>query len=380
MAVQTKLRVAGESATQIVRAIGHDASLCLRETNAASSCSRCLDACPGHAIRLPKDAATPGGTKLALSKGFCIDCGLCCSACPTSSSILLEPTPRRLRHMLKVAQANAGGSGRTLYLTCIETGLAAEDPSVVEIPCLGALTPEVWVSLMLDFPNLAVYLPGDLCGRCKAKRAEGYIVDSVVEAQGIVGRDLPLVELRQELEFTDSKGRLLSESDEPFSEIGSGLGDIVHDITHGPADDGLSEEEHCNSDMRKTRTRLRKEITAAEGEQTPGLQGAEGLTGTLTVQRATILDAVMRFPQIAPNVKLRGVRANMELCTRCGSCVAGCPLGAASMDEDGVHMNRLVCVDCGLCEELCEPKAIVKVTTRVEDLLLADAPQQPVEG
>ncbi len=280
MAEQPKLRVAGEKATQFVRAIGRDESLCLRETNSASTCTACLDICPGHAIRQPKDSKVPGGTKVTISKGFCVDCGLCCEVCPTSSLIVMEPTPghairqpkdskvpggtkvtiskgfcvdcglccevcptsslivmeptpRYLRHLLKRAQAAAGGSERTVYLTCIETGLAKEDPSVVEIPCLGALSKEVWASLMLDFPNLAVYLPADLCGRCKAKVAEGMIVDAVVDAQGIVGRDLTLVELRKELEFTDSKGNLRSESDELFEGIGSGFGDIVRDFTNG---------------------------------------------------------------------------------------------------------------------------------------------------
>ena len=367
MAEQTKLRAAGEKATSFVRAIGHDPNLCLRMTNAKSTCNACVDICPGKAVRLPKATDTAGGVKLTISKGFCVDCGLCCSACPTSSMVVLEPTPRYLRHLLKRAQAAAGGSAHQIYLTCIETGLAKENPSVVEIPCLGALTWEVWTSLMLDFPNLAVYLPGDLCPRCKAKAAEEIIVNEVVKAQEVVGRDLTLVELRKELAFTDSKGNLLSQSDELFGDITSGFGDIVKDFTQG--EDNMTEEERCNSDMKKTRIRVRKELTVAEGETTPGMKGADGLTGTLTVARATLLDAVMRFPEIAPRATLEGVTVD-ESCTCVDELVAACPLGAIHKDEAGrAQVEPIVCVRCGLCKEIC-PDAVHDADTCCADLLL----------
>lgn len=375
MAEQPKLRAAGEKATSFVRAIGRDESLCLRDNVSESTCTACLDICPGHAIRQPKDAKTPGGYKLTVSKGFCVDCGLCCTVCPTSSLIVMEPTPRHLRHLLKRAQAAAGGNEHTVYLTCIETGLASEDPSVVEIPCLGALPKEVWASLMLDFPNLAVYLPGDLCPRCKAKVAEGMIVDAVVDAQAIVGRDLPLVELRKELEFTDSKGNLRSESDELFDGIGSGFGDIVRDFTNG--DDSMTEEERCNSDMRKTRVRLRKEITVADGEETPGLKDVDVLTGIFTVPRASILDAVMRFPQIAPRVNLTGVAVDESACTpeQLARVVEACPLGAAHLDEDGgFRIEPLVCTGCGLCTSILPEGAVAEKLTPMEGLLRESAP------
>lgn len=372
MAEQTKLRAAGEKATSFVRAIGYDPDLCLRATNAKSTCSACMDICPGKAIRMPKATDTPGGVKVTASKGFCVDCGLCCTVCPTDSMMVLEPTPRRLRHLLKRAQAAAGGASRHVYLTCIETGLAKDDPSVIEVPCLGSLTKETWTSLMLDFPNLAVFLPGDLCPRCKAKSAEELIVNAVVDAQEIVGRDLTLVELRKELDFTDSKGNLRSQSDELFGDIGSGFGDIVRDITQGEED--MTEEERGNSDMRKMRVRLRKEITVAEGETTPGLKGAEELTGTLTIARATLLDAVMRFPEIAPRTTLKGVSIDASELEegQVDELVAACPLGAIHKNEDAVlRVDPIVCVACGLCKEIC-PDAVAEVETCCADLLLGE--------
>lgn len=381
MAEQSKLRVAGENAKQVVRAIGMDEALCLRCTNEKSTCQKCVDVCPGKAVRIPKDTAHDGGYKVTVGKGFCVDCGLCAAVCPTDSFIVMEPTARYLRHLLKRAQSMAGGSAHTLYLTCIESNIAKESPAVVEVPCLGAIAPQTWTSLMLDFPNLAVYLPGDLCPRCKAKAAEMMIVDNVMEAIGIVGRELRLVETRRELEWTDSAGKVRKngDGDEPFGEMLSGFGDLAHDLkndlTH--AEELLSEEERVRSDQKKTRIRLRKEIRVAEGETTPGLKGADELTGTLTAGRATILDAVMRFPQIAPRVMLEGVRIDAQKAGEeaVAAVVKGCPLGAAHLVEGACVVEPLVCVDCGLCRELCPEGSVQSVQTCVADLL-----RDPVEA
>jgi len=37
-------------------------------------------------------------------------------------------------------------------------------------------------------------------------------------------------------------------------------------------------------------------------------------------------------------------------CTACGACIAACPFGAATADEDG---KPLVCVYCGTCARYC---------------------------
>ena len=181
--------------------------------------------------------------------------------------------------------------------------------------------------------------------------------------------------MRRELEWTDSAGKVRKsgEGDEPFGEMLSGFGDLAHDLkndlTH--AEENMTEEERCNSDQRKTRVRLRKEIRVAEGETTPGLKGADDLTGTLTASRATILDAVMRFPEIAPRVMLKGVRIDAEKAGEAAmnAVVAGCPLGAAHMQDGACVVDPLVCVDCGLCRELCPEGAVKSVETCVADLL-----------
>ena len=142
---------------------------------------------------------------------------------------------------------------------------------------------------MLDFPNLGVYLPGDLCNRCKAKDAEGLIVDAVCRAQDIVGREVSLVETMRELDFTNSAGMVDPKRVEAFSGMGSGLASIMKDITSAPEDE-MPSEEMGQTDSRKMRIRLRKEIMAEKGENTPGLKGAEELGGTLTPARWSVID------------------------------------------------------------------------------------------
>lgn len=373
MARQTKLRVAGENAETFVRAIGHDATLCMRESCKESSCTRCVDICPGHAVRVPTSKETPGGVKLTVSKGFCVDCGLCAAVCPTNGLIVMEPAMRTLRRRLRKASQVAPQDGH-VYLTCVETGLAQKDPCVVELACLGMLTWEMWANLLLDFPNLGVYLPGDLCGRCKAKKAEGMIVDAVCRAQEVVGHDVTLVETMRELDFTNSVGAVDPKRAEAFNAVGSGLVDIMKDITT-TSDDDLPSDELGQLDSRKMRIRLRKEIMAEKGEGTPGLVDAEELGGTLTHARWAILDAAMRFPEIVERVELDGVSIDASTCAGgedggCEACADVCPLGALTVREDGgLAVRDAVCVGCGLCVQACKEDAITPRKVPLAELL-----------
>ena len=330
----------------------------------ASTCSRCIDICPGHAIRVPASKDTPGGVKLTISKGFCVDCGLCTAVCPTAGLTVMEPAMRTLRKRLRRASQVAPQDGH-FYITCVETGLAEKDPCVVEIPCLGMLTWEMWVNLMLDFPNLGVYLPGDLCNRCKAKDAEGLIVDAVCRAQDIVGREVSLVETMRELDFTNSAGMVDPKRVEAFSGMGSGLASIMKDITSAPEDE-MPSEEMGQTDSRKMRIRLRKEIMAEKGENTPGLKGAEELGGTLTPARWSVIDAIMRFPEVAPNIQLDGIEIAQDACTRCGECAQGVPARSARGRRERLRerargdLHRLRPVRAGVRRERHPPRQHVR--------------------
>ncbi len=366
MAEQTKLRVAGEGDKVLVRAIGFDTNLCLRESVKGSSCTRCSDICPGNALRIASSTKVAGDGSVTISKGFCVDCGLCAAVCRTGAINILEPNLRAIRRRLAKANLTLdldehGERVGHVYLTCVETGLAKSDPSVVEVACLGQLTWEMWTNLMLEFPNLAVYLPSDLCERCKAKRALDMIVDEVCHAQDVVGRDLLLIETMRELDFTTSNGSLKPDRRAKMLDAeGDSFGSIIQDMTSGKVnEDDLLTEDMGPHDSKKMRLRIKKELTDAEGENTPGIVGSDDLGGTLTHARWALFDAAMRHPEIAPRAELTyaDIARDAEPAT-VATCAASCPLGAirtsgsVEAGDFSFTVRPAFCTNCGLCADI----------------------------
>ena len=97
---------------------------------------------------------------------------------------------------------------------------------------------------------------------------------------------------------------------------------------------------------------LKAEVTEDEG----GLL-ILGLTG----KRRQVASAMEYLRDQGIGVERLGGRTTIRksLCTHCGACVAHCPTGALSYDDDlNVRFVRSKCIACGLCVPTCPFNAI----------------------
>lgn len=46
-------------------------------------------------------------------------------------------------------------------------------------------------------------------------------------------------------------------------------------------------------------------------------------------------------------------------CIACSACIAACPFGAVSEQNDKIVVNADECIDCGVCEDACPQDAII---------------------
>ncbi len=99
------------------------AKRCMRHLHQASSCKRCLEACPSDALRIVDG-------QLKLHVPACTGCGFCASVCPTEA--LLMPTPDVTTETQAYAAAKASG---ILVVSCADCAKKRG----LTVPCLHSL-------------------------------------------------------------------------------------------------------------------------------------------------------------------------------------------------------------------------------------------------
>jgi len=78
------------------------------------------------------------------------------------------------------------------------------------------------------------------------------------------------------------------------------------------------------------------------------------LGGSAIASNATVQEFLHSRTTLRP-------KTDSELCTACGTCVAQCPVGALSMNEDLPQVAVDICIACFCCQEICPEKAIALV-------------------
>ena len=294
---------------------------CAHSRSKIVGCHRCLDLCPTGAI-------APAGDHVAIDPNVCAGCGQCAAVCPTgAASYALPPADallRKLRAML-TAYRDAGGANAILLLHDEPHGAALIDalarhgnglPANVLPLAVNEVTQVGLEAVAAAFAYGAASVR--LLTRAKPRHDIAGLYQTIALAEPILNG----------LGF--GSGRVATiEIDDPFA-----LGETLRAIAPA-AGAARPASFHAIGEKRDVlRIALRELHHAAPAP----------------------VD-VVALPQGAP---FGTVELNVEGCTLCLSCVAACPTGALSDDQERpiLRFAEDACVQCGLCKATCPEKVI----------------------
>ena len=324
---------------------------CLSCRSESSGCTRCQDVCPiEHCIQIED-----GSIDLADS---CRKCGLCAMVCPTEALSTLKTSPKKLYDKI----AGAAAAYDTAYVTCTRALKRIPRDNEVVVACIGAITPETWFSVLVDFPNVSVYLPLGVCDKCKTTTGEEALGDAIATAEQWAGTGLGLeVEARN---LTCEKRREY-ERKEFMDKMFRSAGNVARNVAPG-ANAVLSVTERLRR-HRSQLSSLERTLASACGTN------AQKRRRKLTQGRQLMLTALQNHPEKAGNISIKLPACDASACTMCGECVEACPLNACDITSSGrFSVEPTYCIGCGLCAEVCEEHALKMAESSGEALVVPD--------
>ena len=323
---------------------------CLACKSEKSSCTACVDVCPVDAIEVDDGSINIADT--------CRKCGLCVGVCPTEAFVSVNLAPKKLYD--KVAAAAA--AYETAYVTCTRALKRMPRENEVVIGCIGDVTPETWFSLMVDYPNVSVYLPLGICDKCKNTTGEETLGDHIAQAEEWAGTGMGLEVEPGDL--TCAKRREF-ERKEFMDKIMKSTGLAVSAMN--PAVAAVTSVAQRMKEHSKRISDLERTLNAACGVNT------ERRRRILTQGRQLMLTSLRSRPELAENISIRLPECDYMACTLCGDCVRMCPLHANDLVNGGrFTVEPTYCVGCGLCAEVCEAHALTMVEHPGEELVVPD--------
>ena len=314
-------------------------------------CSRCLEACPVHAITVHNKSVTIGED--------CRKCGVCATVCPTEVFSSRRHMPRQVYDQI----ARAASSYEQCYVTCTRALKRLPKGNEVVLACVGAVPRDLWFSLLADYDNISVYLPVGICDRCRTTTGEEVYTDAIATAEEWADAALGLEVDQREMthEFTRAYKR---------SQFVSGA---IHSAERlvtrtNPALAGAKAVAKKLSDHTLRLNRLQKELENAVGAKT-----STSRMRTLTQGRKLMMGALQHNEDLARFVKLEVPVWDSTLCTACGDCAKACAVHALDIDKAGtVTIQNPYCVNCGACVTVCEEGALAMEPLDASELVIPD--------
>jgi len=318
---------------------------CLKVRAVTSSCSACMDICPTNSIDFKLDSIE--------LKQSCLNCGLCTTVCLTNALKWNAPPLVQLYNQVLRLSEN----GNPVYISCSSVLNGNPNENLVEVPCLGMLPSEFWISVGLNSSNVKIIHQSRLCLNCKVTTGEAIFM-----------------KLRKEAEDYLSKKFYVSSS---FKEEGAQDREIV-DYNRRRFITTLFEE------VKETNTITVKEALEVEKILTPfekfdcyyqQQNEVEEILEEVNEIKFNVMDQLLNdavihsdknrllFNEFKKNPDLQEkmiflIPEIKNSCTHCGACAFLCPTDAIKMDNDCIILSTTKCVSCQLCVEICYEKHI----------------------
>ena len=291
----------------------------------AHACRLCIDSCPHQAISEYRQLETES----------CTECGACMAVCPSDGFV--DRMMDKLHDYLVEEES--------IVLNCPQA-----IPLGFEIPCLGILDRDGWMTLMLLAKGKSVTIITGTCAECEDRQAcvSGVQVFKQVHAEW--PEHAPI-----HIQVRPDEGRIVE------TESAAGPKSMVR---------------------REVITDWRKRSREKVEQWLPSLAADE--TYSMPKSRQWLIEVLAKT--LAEKVPFRALSV-ADSCTSCGVCVAICPQGALQKREDmnqgpvdPVKEDKIVslriilepqkCVQCGRCVEICRPKALQFSTKSLTHRLL----------
>lgn len=315
-----------------------DPNKCLKVRAVTSSCTACLDVCPADSIELKLDSIE--------LKQSCLECGLCTAVCLTNALKWNHPPLIQLDEQI----SRLAETENEVYITCSTMLRENVTANVIEVPCLGMLPKELWISAGTNNPSLKIIYRKERCQSCKATTGQELFLKQLKGAESFLQHTFQirssLIEKKENTKVDHRRRRFLSSFLEEVKETNTITVKEVMEVnkTLSPFEkfdryyQGQNEMEEFVEEV----TEIKKTVV--------GKLISDSVT--LTDKRTLLFNSFKKIPHIKEDmpVSMPNIGGN---CNRCGACVFLCPTDAMIMDEDSIILSTSRCVSCGLCEEIC---------------------------
>ena len=320
-------------------------------TKDLSACDRCRQVCPVDAITIEGSTVRIGDS--------CRECCLCAAVCPTEAFVVRRNAPLALYDKI----ARAATAYEQCYITCTRALGRLPQENEIVLPCVGALSTELWFNLLCEYPNLSVYLPLGICDRCQTTTGEEALSDAIATAEEWSGESVGLEVSEEDLTYEQKRAYKRSQFVSEVTQAGTRL--VSRGVPVLAGAQAVANRVKMHSEQI---TKLQKSL-----EQAVGTQNTQRRRRMLTRKRKLLMAGIQKYPDLADEILLAFPQVDVDRCTSCADCTKACTLHALEVDAGGkVHVEPAYCTGCGACVVGCPEGAISLHERTIEDLVVPD--------